>query len=90
MLVRPESLGPDDKGQCARTWRLASLLASHLTSDQDGVFGPIFLFGASLAPGVVGIPKRRMVVATSCQQRPLALTCVYHLPDISINTPDTL
>lgn len=53
VLVHPESLGADDKGQCGRAWRLASLLASHLTSDQDGVFGPIFLFGASLAPALL-------------------------------------
>lgn len=38
VLVRPESLAVVVGGQCGRAWRLASLLAFHLTSDQDGVF----------------------------------------------------
>lgn len=59
VLVHPESLAQrlKDKGQCERAWRLASLLAFHLTSDLDGGFGPIFLFGTSFAPGIVDIPQ---------------------------------
>lgn len=72
VLVHPESLGADDKGQCGRAWRLASLLASHLTSDQDGVFGPIFLFGASLAPALLVFLREGGSVATSSQRQ---LTC---------------